>query len=506
MAFYAFGSDQWTSLQDVVTEAERRIGIMIDRGADQWKIDATNAIISKAQTFFNGVNVSVSTGGGAIGGTQGGTATAQSPTSSVESASSSGQMINSTSNVEPIPIVYGRTRVGGNRVYIESSDGAGDVASGVEYLNMIFSICEGEMADPYQMYFDDVLVWDSSSTGTITNGVFGGFESGSYNASLTESGTELIWHNGTDDQTVDTTIQTSVGSSEWSNDHRLRGVAYLACKIKANAEVYQGGLPLITIVTSGKSSMSTVPTKSGVTTHDVNPVDVLWDYLKSSRYGKGLSDSDLDIDSFKDAWDDCNGVYQINGTVDTNVKVYDNIKLILAAMNGYLIYINGKYKLKLKKQGETSVKTFTTDEILSDLDIGVSGKKGRLNKVVVEYKNDSSDKLYNTDIVIDSNATYLTEDNDVELQSKVSYSLINDTALVEDMAEFLLDESRNNITVSFVAPHTALKVECGDVITLELPQLGWDNGKEFRVVNTVITTENTIEFECIEYDSTLGLV
>ena len=283
--------------------------------------------------------------------------------SASSAASSTGQMINSTSNVEPIPVVYGRTRVGGNRVYIESSNGSGDT-SGSEYLNMIFSICEGEMNDPYQMYFDDVLVWDSTSGGTITNGVFGGFVSGDYNASLTETGTEFIWHSGTDDQAVDTTIQNSVGSSNWSNNHRLRGVAYLACKIKANPDVYQGGLPLITLVLNGKSSMYTVPTKSGSTTTDVNPADVLYDYCRSTRYGKGLSDADLDLDSFKAAWDDCNGVYQVNGVLDTNGTVYDNIKIILESMNGYLIYINGQYKLKLKKQNEASVKTFTKEKLL----------------------------------------------------------------------------------------------------------------------------------------------
>jgi hypothetical protein len=445
--------------------------------------------------------------GVSVGGTQGGTGTAQSPTSSTQSSSSSGQMINSTSNVEPIPIVYGRTRVGGNRVYIESSDGVGDI-NGEQYLNMVFSICEGEMGNPYQMYFDDILVWDSSDTGTInaSTGEFENFRTTVYTPSLTDSNTKFIWHSGSDDQTVDTVIQNSVGSANWTDDHRLRGVAFLSCKIKANAAVYQGGLPLITIVTNGKSNMETVPTKSGSTTHDVNPVDVLYDYLKNPRYGRGLGDADLDLDSFKSAWDDCNGTYQINGTVDTNVTVYNNVKVILAAMNAYLIYINGKYKIKIKKQNEPSVKTFTTEEILSDVSVTIGGKKGRLNKVVVEYKNDNADKLYNTDIVIDSNATYLAEDNNVELQAKLSYALVNDTTLVENLAQFVLDSSRKTMTVSFKAAHTALKVECGDIITLELPQFGWENGKLFRVLNTVIAGDNTLEFDCLEYDPTLGLV
>ena len=55
----------------------------------------------------------------------------------------------------------------------------------------------------------------------------------------------------------------------------------------------------------------------------------------------------------------------------------------------------------------------------------------------------------------------------------MKFDLINDQNLVEDMADFILDESRNNISVSFSAAHTALKVECGDIITLELPHFGW---------------------------------
>ena len=101
---------------------------------------------------------------------------------------------------------------------------------------------------------------------------------------------------------------------------------------------------------------------------DENPVDVLYDYLTNTRYGKGLDHNssgvytaglNIDLDSFKTARTQAAGYYKINGVLDTSTQLYDNIGEILESMNGLLVFQNGKYILKLQNRSEATVATFT---------------------------------------------------------------------------------------------------------------------------------------------------
>ena len=82
-------------------------------------------------------------------------------------ASARAVMVNKSSNNSSIPIVYGKTRIGGARSYIDTSDGAGDLA-GDEYLNIVLTLSEGEIGDIKQLWFDDIVVWDIDNGGTFT--------------------------------------------------------------------------------------------------------------------------------------------------------------------------------------------------------------------------------------------------------------------------------------------------------------------------------------------------
>ena len=62
-----------------------------------------------------------------------------------------GILLNSQSNVDPIPVIYGRRRVGGTRVLIEVS-GASN-----EYLHIVVVISEGPVAAIDNVYLDDLL-------------------------------------------------------------------------------------------------------------------------------------------------------------------------------------------------------------------------------------------------------------------------------------------------------------------------------------------------------------
>ncbi len=431
-------------------------------------------------------------------------------------------MVNTASNTESIPVLYGQTRVGGNRLFTESTNGAGDTAS-TSHLNMLFSICEGEVEDLQQIYFDDEVVWDADDGGSISNNELSGFKSKYEPALNAASGSKIIFYTGADNQTSNSALQTSIGS-QWTSAHRLRGIVYCGMILNSKPEIYKGGLPLMTFVVKGKKikDVSALPSTVTLTSGaDQNPVDVLYDYITNPRYGKGLDhDSNgnysaglnIDLDSFKTARTQAAGYYKINGILDTSQDLYANIGEILESMNGLLVFQGGKYILKLQSRSETSVATFTPFEILSPVSVKMPAKTDKYNKVLADYRNKTTGTNYNDDIVIVSSSTFLAEDNGTELENRIRLDLVDDENLVEDLAEYSMNESRHQQTVVFETAHTALRLQCGEIISMNLPEFGWDtdsgypNGKPFRLTAMSLNPDNSISITATEYISTIELI
>lgn len=431
-------------------------------------------------------------------------------------------MVNTASNNEAIPVAYGRTRIGGNRLYTESTDGAGNTNINT-HLNMIFSICEGEVTSIKQVWFDNKIVWDADNGGTIDgNNKLGGFIS-EFAPALNDSATKVVFYNGTDSQTADSELSTSIGS-QWTSNHRLRGIVYCGMVLKANSEVYKGGLPLMTFVIEGKPvlDVSQLPSQVNASaTYDMNPVDVLYDYMINTRYGKGLDHNasgvytpglHIDYESFATARGQVSSLFKLNGVVDTNVPLFDNVGEILESMNGVLIFQNGKYTLKIKRQNETPALVFTDTKILSPVSVTMPAKAAKFNKVLADYRNKVSGTDYNDDIAIVENATYLSEDNGTELEGRIRLDLIDDTTLINTMATYTMNESRYQQKINFDAAHTVLKIQCGEIVGMNLPEFGWGtddgypNGKLFRVDSMSMNPDNTISIEATEYESSIQLV
>ena len=395
-------------------------------------------------------------------------------------------MVNTASNNESIPVSYGKTRLGGNRLYTESTNGAGNENIN-SHLNMIFSLCEGKVNDLEQIWFDNLIVWDvndATTPGTIgANNELSGFIS-KFAPALDDAETHIVFFDGDDSQASSSILSTSIGTP-WTSAHRLRGVVYCGVVLNTNAEIYKGGLPLMTFTVKGKQirDVSALP---GAETYiggaDENPVDVLYDYMSNPRYGKGLdhnsagvytSGLNIDLDSFKAARIQAAGYYKINGVLDTSTQLYDNIGEILESMNGLLVFQNGKYILKLQNRSEATVATFTAFDILSPVAVQMQAKSSKYNKVLADYRNKVSGTDYNDDLVIVDNATYLTEDNGTELEGRIRLDLVDDTALVTDIANYTMDTSRYQQTINFDAAHTALRLQCGEIVEMDLEEFGW---------------------------------
>ena len=411
-------------------------------------------------------------------------------------------MVNKNSSNEPIPVVYGRRRIGGTRVFVGSSDGSG--GSGTNTLNMALVLCEGQMGNLKKLYFNDEVIFD----GTLTHGssITG---SNDVNGNKYESTYEIQYFDGRDTQTVSSVLQGSIGSSTWTNDHTLKGTAYLGIKLTFDADKYNGGVPLITAELNGKKLTSTADYTSVTSGADQNPVDVLYDYLTNTRFGKGLNGTagalgKIDRSAFTSVRSDIGSTYKINGGLDTDIALYENIQEILDASNLMLIYTNGKYTLKARKQNETAVYTFTQDDILDSMQVQMPDKKTKKNKITVTFPDESSDYNYNENIKIVESPSFLTADNNSVLEGRIEFNLVTNATLATNLATYKMNASRKTMVVQFEAPHVKLPVECGDVVAITNVDFGF-SAKLFRVLQMEITPDNTLNIVAQEYDSSIEL-
>ena len=156
-----------------------------------------------------------------------------------------GALVNKQSNIDPIPVVYGKRKVGGVRVFVSTGGGKKN-----EYLYMAIVLSEGNIEAIDQIYVNDKLHTHNDYSNLITvDKKLGGDDQGYSN---------LL--SGADDS--------------WGTSHRLRGVAYLAIRIKYDQDVF-GGIPEVQCVIRGRkvydprkdSTSSVYDSSLGVSTH-----------------------------------------------------------------------------------------------------------------------------------------------------------------------------------------------------------------------------------------------
>jgi hypothetical protein len=442
--------------------------------------------------------------------------------------SSQGVLVNKDSNNASIPIVYGERQVGISRVFVESS------GSDNAYLYIAGVICEGgnggiESID--EIYIDDKLViW----SGSLTNGTVRTVNSSDTN--FYKEGASLISVQafyGLDNQSVSSLLDES---TNWDSNYKLSGVAYLAFKFSWNQDAF-GSLPDVKVVLKGKKIYDPRldTTKGGSGSHrqddsttwaySNNSSLVLLDYLRNTRYGKGLPNDafETNYDSFKNSANTCDtqvtpytgatsdiNLFETNAVIDTSQKVLDNVKDLLAPMRALFTYTQGKYKVIIEDTGSSQL-LLNTDNIIGGIKIYGEKKNSKYNRVIGTFVNPSKNWQDDTISfppaddssldVADQYATLLAEDNNTELEGSFEFRNVTNPYQAEELCEIILRRSRNALGVEVRCTSEALNLSIGDIVTLTYPTGGF-SAKPFRVLGLAINTDSTVELQLSEHQNT----
>jgi len=416
-----------------------------------------------------------------------------------------GVLINKSSNNAQIPIIYGRRQVGITRVFLESS------GNDNQYLYMAGVVCEGEIEEIEEIYIDDKQV---TFNGALTDGTVREVASSDENFFKSSSHIQIQAFYGTDNQ-VASSILTN--STNWTSNHRLRGVCYLAFRFKWNQDIFSS-IPQVRVTLKGRKVYDP---RTDTTAYTSNSALVLLDYLRDTRYGKGLPDSAFESDfaSFKTSANECEtqitpytggtafDQFETNAVIDTDQKVIDNVKKLLNPMRSLFTYNNGVYKLKIEGTG-TSVKTITADHVVGGAKVLGERKNNKYNRVIGTFVNPAKNWQNDTvsfppaddTVVADQfrHATMLAEDNGTLLEGNFEFPNVTNQFGAEALCEVILRRSRNQLQIQLTLTSEFLELEIGDIVGITYPSGGFNN-KPFRVLGLEINEDLTVNVQLFEH-------
>lgn len=461
-----------------------------------------------------------------------------------------GITVNKQSNVAGVPVVYGKRKVGGTRVFVATQ------GSDQKYLYVCLAVAEGEINGFKKIYINDepqdITSFPIASNVDVPS-----------NSKFNVSGisrARFQFFTGTEDQSASSLLKEH---DDWTDNHRLRGVAYVACRFEwvkptHNSETGEQtlfnpwqGIPTIQVDIEGRKVLTSY-TSSKDTSNDTssynsdfnsgfsystNPADCLLDYLRNPRYGKGLKDNRIDFDAFKTAKDICNlsknfGTFtgnflECHTHLDVSETMFNNTKKLLQTCRGFLPYTNGKYQLKIEAGETTPENLLVIDDskIIGPINIASEEKNNKYNEAHITFSNEQ--KNYEPDTAIFQSSTHLATDGEALVLTMSSPGITNRSrALV--YAEYLVERSRKQLQVSLRATSEAQQLVAGDLVSVVHRYEHSDNAtgtakhdflfnsvgnseattytdpkKIFRVTGTKLNYDGTVDLILIEHQNNI---
>jgi len=419
-----------------------------------------------------------------------------------------GLLVNKQSNDANIPVIYGERLTGGTRVFMETS------GTDNTYLYMAIVMAEGEINDITEIRVDDKIVTFASS---LSDG--SAVEVDSSDANFYKDSESLIRlepHFGTDGQSASSLLSTL---SSWGSNHKLSGLCYLAIRLKWNSDAF-AGLPKIQAKIQGKKvktyNASLVEQSAS---YQTNPAWCLLDYLTNTRYGKGLTTSEIDLQSFYDASQVCEtqvepysggsniNIFDTNTALDTSRNILTNVRELIKGCRGYLPYSAGKYSLVIETTGTASI-TLTEDDIIGGYSLTTPDKNEKYNRVIVGFIDPSRNYQVNEiqwppidDSGLpsaDQHATMKTADGGFLLEGRFSFSTITSQYQAEEMAEVILRRSREALSLGITVSLDAYDLAIGDIVNITHASLGF-SAKPFRVLGITFNEDFTVGLSLVEH-------
>jgi hypothetical protein len=411
-----------------------------------------------------------------------------------------GTEINYYDSGAAVRIAYGQVKTGGMETippWVRSKPGS----NANEDLHKILTLV-GHEVDSYNFtHFDTTTITNAQIRSMSYTGSDGMVSSGTYgNHAL------IRRYRGTSTDSADR-ILSDMNPAYFGNA-RARGIAKAAITLRFNADIYKA-MPLITFTYQGKrcydprldASPGADPTNTSFIVWGSNPALCLCDYLMSGL-GGSYDPVDIDWDTVVTAANYCDALvnipgattqkrYTCNGILFANEEFTENVKSLVNSMLGRVIFRDGKWRI-FAGSWQTPTFTILKEDWISGLSIRFEqGKKKRFNQMRTWYV-DKAREWQRVESLPRSNATYRTADGNEALSAETEQLLCTNEYEAQRKGEFLLRQSRNQITVVGRLPPRFQNIALWDTGTIVFDHLGWSS-KTFRALGIDMNPDGSMD-------------
>jgi hypothetical protein len=417
---------------------------------------------------------------------------------------------------EPQKIIYGEALVSGPISFIGLS------GTNNSDLYQTIVLAGHELTDITDIHMDDVVITDSQinggsdAGGNVTAGIFGPKNSSTICV--------IKKHLGEASQTADSLLTGTFAN--YTSAHRGDGIAYLTMKWVLNedsAETWEKYAPQnVKALVQGKSiydprlEFTAVGTRGQDTTnanyiaYSTNPSLCVADYLMDTYLGMSIPASKIDWDAVTTAADGCDATVNVpggtesrftcNGVIFATDSHQKNINKILSAMNGNLVYSNGKYIVHAGIY-EAPTETLTEDDLTGAISIKTSLERSdRFNTIkglfIDPAQNHKSSEFPKVQL-----ADAVTRDNNEILEKEVQFPMTNSSYMAQRLAHKLIQLSDQQKIVTFPANLSALRITAGDRVQVSIEELNWSN-KVFQCAGWTFSEDGGVNLTLREDSST----
>ena len=402
-------------------------------------------------------------------------------------------------------VVYGETVVAGQLIFKATT---GDDN---KYFHMIIALGDG---GPYEsieaIYFnkEEVTIADT----TAGSGVYVTSPS-----KWANSKARIECKLGSESQTAFSEAVSEI--SEWTSDHRGRGVALAYVRLEYDPEVWTTGKPDILFKVRGRKVYDAEgdtggagddPDNASFQSWSENPAMWALDYLRGVRVnsqriaGIGVPDALVEWASFETAQGVCDETVAAKaggtiaryshggGQISADDEPLTVLEAMVSGMGGVITTRSGKVAA-YAAEAQTATVTLTDDDLAGPIKV-ISGKSIRdtANAISGQYREPLGVAAW-TSAPPYRNSTWETEDDSEVLWTELSLPFSDDHRVVQRLCKIFGGDNREPHVLEGRYKIKALQIHEGEVFTLDSDSYGAAANGKFRLIKRTINPDSTVD-------------
>ena len=397
----------------------------------------------------------------------------------------------------PRQIVYGKCRIGGTIMHVETTGTDNNL------LHLVIAVAGHEVEDIETIRLNDTDL--TSTTATVNSITVNEVTTPAYvnteNDNAFTSGRLIRFTKrlGTADQSVDPFLNDQLASIGTSD--RFRNIAYVYVQMVFDSDKFGGGMPAFSFVVKGKKVFDP---RNNQTAWSTNPALIIRDYLTDTVYGLKATSTEINDSTsaggFASAANICDQTVTLSDGSSTETRYTANgftnmaangegiLEALLSSCAGKMSYTNGKFNM-FAGASQTPSLTITDDDLLQAIQVATKPQGGEIYNTVKGIYVDESNDYVGTESPVYQDSTFLSADTPTSESSanyvrtlEVQFPFTTSESMAQRLQRITLNANRQTVQISLLTTTKFMRLQPNDWVYVTNERLGYTN-KVFEVVS-----------------------